>query len=105
MEKFLTLKEMAEVLNVNPSTLRREAIAGRIPFVKVGRVFRFRAEHVLSSLAANASTDSHCRADEPSNDTAVSDEAVATSEQSGPRPAGPERPPAMADPQAMTVPN
>jgi excisionase family DNA binding protein len=88
MEKFLTLKEMAEVLNVNPGTLRREAIAGRIPFVKVGRVFRFRVEQVLSTLAASVHVDSRGGGAALGNEVHLSDERAASAEQETPLPAG-----------------
>jgi len=94
MEKFLTLKEMAEVLNVNPGTLRREAIAGRIPFVKVGRVFRFRVEQVLSTLAASVHIDSRHGEAELGNEAHLSDETPVSTEQEPSRPAGPEGRPA-----------
>jgi excisionase family DNA binding protein len=90
MEKFLTLKEMAEVLNVCQDTLRREAIAGRIPFVKIGRVFRFRIDHVLNSLGKSPCTDSRRGAFELRDDTYLGAEAPADAQQSGPRLASPE---------------
>src|SRR5262245_56940808 len=38
---FLTLKEAASALQLHPVTLRALASSGRVPAVKVGRVWRF----------------------------------------------------------------
>ena len=104
MERFLTVKEMAELLNVSPRTLRREARAGRIPFITVGREYRFRVDHVLSSLAANMRTGSCRAAVELGSDTHLSDEAPAVAQQNRPRPAGLEDGhPAPANSRAMAV--
>ncbi|MDP8247289.1 MAG: response regulator [Candidatus Tritonobacter lacicola] len=40
-DRFLTLKETAEYLRVHPMTVRRWALAGRMPCFKVGRQWRF----------------------------------------------------------------
>ena len=38
--RFYTLKEAADVLGVNPSTLRRQSKAGQFPHVRIGRSVR-----------------------------------------------------------------
>lgn len=38
--RFYTLKEAAEILRVNPSTLSRQCAAGTFPHVRVGRTVR-----------------------------------------------------------------
>ena len=38
--RFYTLKEAAEVLGVNPSTLSRQCAAGLFPHVRIGRSVR-----------------------------------------------------------------
>lgn len=38
--RFYTLKEAAEVLGVNPSTLSRQCAAGQFPHVRIGRSVR-----------------------------------------------------------------
>lgn len=38
--RFLTLKEAAAILNVNPSTLSRQCAAGTFPHVRIGRTVR-----------------------------------------------------------------
>ena len=38
--RFYTLKEAAEVLGVNPSTLSRQCKAGQFPHVRIGRSVR-----------------------------------------------------------------
>jgi excisionase family DNA binding protein len=91
MERFLTLNEMAEFLSVSTSTLRREVKAGRIPFVKIGRVYRFSVGHVLSSLAANVGAGSrHGAAFEPKDAARVDNEAPAGAQRNRPEPVGPE---------------
>lgn len=40
-DRFLTLKETAEYLRVHPMTVRRWALAGRMPCFKIGRQWRF----------------------------------------------------------------
>ena len=51
LEKLLTGREVAELLQVNPKTVERMARAGRLPSVRVcGRV-RFRPSDIASWLA------------------------------------------------------
>ena len=38
--RFYTLKEAAEVLGINPSTLSRQCAAGKFPYVRIGRTVR-----------------------------------------------------------------
>jgi len=41
MAKLLSTKELAEYLNVTPLTVRRKALTGEIPSVKIGNLLRF----------------------------------------------------------------
>lgn len=53
-ERLLSLEEAAELLGIHPETLRRMAVRGEVPALKVGRFWKFRAsaldEWVLSRL-------------------------------------------------------
>lgn len=42
MNEVLTSKEVAEYLRTTPDTIKRMARAGRLPGLKLGRVWRFR---------------------------------------------------------------
>ena len=42
MERLLTVDEVAEILQINPMTVRNKALSGEIPSYKVGRCRRFR---------------------------------------------------------------
>ena len=44
--RFLTLKEAAAILNVNPSTLSRKCAAGEFPHIKIGRTVRIPAAEI-----------------------------------------------------------
>lgn len=49
--EFKDTKELAEILNVHPETVRRWVKAKRIPYIKVGkRDFRFDVEKVIEAL-------------------------------------------------------
>ena len=50
MNKYATVKEMAEILSVSVDTIRRKAKAKAIPAIKIGSSFRFNPEHVIRSL-------------------------------------------------------
>lgn len=48
-KQYLTLKEAALLLNISPLTLRRWTIAGRIPAVKLGKKWVFKATQIKIS--------------------------------------------------------
>ncbi len=50
--KLLTAEEVAELLSVSVSWVRREARAGRLPSIPLGRSVRFRRVSVLEWMAA-----------------------------------------------------
>jgi excisionase family DNA binding protein len=50
---FLTLDEAASALHLHPVTLRSLAAAGRVPAIKVGRVWRFLEIDLLAWARAN----------------------------------------------------
>jgi excisionase family DNA binding protein len=48
MEALLTSKEAAVILKVNPKVLERWAKAGKVPALKVGKFWRYRASTLES---------------------------------------------------------
>ena len=44
--RFLTMKEAASILNVNPPTISRQCAAGKFPHVRIGRTIRIPAAEV-----------------------------------------------------------
>ncbi|MBU8934887.1 MAG: helix-turn-helix domain-containing protein [candidate division Zixibacteria bacterium] len=46
MKKLLTLNELAETLGVKPATVYKWTHLGTIPYIKVGRLVRFREEDI-----------------------------------------------------------
>ena len=52
--KITDTKGLAEILKVNPETVRRMVAAGRIPVIKLGnRDFRFDVEKVIATLGGD----------------------------------------------------
>jgi excisionase family DNA binding protein len=47
-EKLLGQKEAADLLGIHPETLRRMAVRGDIPALKVGRFWNFETRHWIS---------------------------------------------------------
>ena len=43
-EKFMTTNELAEIMRISPATVRRWALTGRIPAIRIGREWRISAE-------------------------------------------------------------
>lgn len=50
MEKLLTIDELAEVLSAKKSTIYQWVHQGLIPYIKVGRLLRFREEDIQKWL-------------------------------------------------------
>ncbi len=46
MDKWLTLKQIAEYLQMSESSIYKMAQAGKIPAYKVGRQWRFKKEEI-----------------------------------------------------------
>jgi len=55
MAKLLSTKELAEYLNVTPLTVRRKALTGEIPSVKIGNLLRFDKKKIDRLLAEKSS--------------------------------------------------
>lgn len=53
MERFLTIDELAKILNLNKYTIYGWCSKRKIPFVRCGRTIRFRLDDVLSSFKEN----------------------------------------------------
>lgn len=56
-ERWLTVDEMADHMQLTPNTVRRLARNGTLPAVKVGRQFRFRVSAMVEKLEGGRSTD------------------------------------------------
>lgn len=54
MDKLLTPQEIADLLGVKKSTIYSWTHQGFIPFVKAGRLLRFRQSEVISWVAKRA---------------------------------------------------
>jgi len=50
MLKLYTIKEVAEILNINPATLRLWCRKGKIAHIKIGRLYRFQENHIQGFL-------------------------------------------------------
>lgn len=50
MFKLYTLKEVAGILNINPATLRSWCRKGKIAHIKIGRLYRFKENHIVEFL-------------------------------------------------------
>ena len=53
--RLVSTRELAEALDVDPRTLRSAAHAGKIPFVRVNRNFKYDPARVRIALEQNAS--------------------------------------------------
>jgi excisionase family DNA binding protein len=51
MDTLLTVTELAALLKVNPETIRRLTRAGKIPAVRLGHAYRYRAADVIAAGA------------------------------------------------------
>jgi excisionase family DNA binding protein len=51
--KLMDRKEIAEVLNVSESTIKKKTASGEIPSVKIGRAVRYRPEDIYRYIAGN----------------------------------------------------
>ncbi|MHB8232929.1 MAG: helix-turn-helix domain-containing protein [bacterium] len=54
-EKLLTVKQVAEILNITPWTVYQLVYKKAIPYVKLGRITRFDRNKILSFIEANSS--------------------------------------------------
>jgi excisionase family DNA binding protein len=51
-EKLLSQRDAAELLGIHPETLRRMAVLGEIPALKVGRFWKYRASALDSWVSS-----------------------------------------------------
>lgn len=58
LEKMLTLKEVAEYLNVSENTVRRWSKMRQIPAIKIGRQWRYRKTDIDRWVREQAVDDS-----------------------------------------------
>lgn len=54
MKGLFTTETLAEYLQVSPHTVRREREAGRLPFIRIRDLIRYRSEDVEGYLASQA---------------------------------------------------
>jgi excisionase family DNA binding protein len=54
IEPHYSTQELAELLSVNPETVRRAAAAGELPSVRVGRIRRYPLSAVEAWLSSRA---------------------------------------------------
>lgn len=57
-EPLWTVEDVAGYLRLNPETVRMMARSGRIPSIKVGKAWRFRAGQIKHWLELNGKNDS-----------------------------------------------
>jgi excisionase family DNA binding protein len=57
MEHLLTIKEIAEKLNVTPKTIYLWVHQGKIPFMKINTIYRFDLSDVLKKLKKGTNND------------------------------------------------
>lgn len=65
MQGLFTTESLAEYLQVSPHTVRREREAGRLPYIRIRDLIRYRPEDVEAYLAAQAHDRYERRADTP----------------------------------------
>ncbi len=53
MEKFLTIKELAEHLGLKEKTLYGKVSRNEIPYYKIGRLIKFKASDIDEWIASN----------------------------------------------------
>jgi excisionase family DNA binding protein len=56
-DRLLTVAELAFVVHMHPVSVRRLALAGRIPSLKIGRSVRFKLSDVLESMESRGRSD------------------------------------------------
>ena len=57
MKRVLTTDEVAEILRLHPTTVRRRAESGDIPALRIGRVWRFPARWIEKYITAIEQAD------------------------------------------------
>jgi excisionase family DNA binding protein len=61
-EKLLSQNEAAKLLDIHPETLRRMAVRGEVPALKVGRFWKYRASALDSWVSSRLNCPSlSCR--------------------------------------------
>lgn len=51
--KWLSIRAIAQQLNVHPATVRRQAKKKNVPIAKIGSAYRIREDHVRLLLTAS----------------------------------------------------
>ena len=55
VKEYLTLKEVAELLQLHPETVRKRTIDGKIPGTQIGEVWRYRKADIDALFEKNGS--------------------------------------------------
>ena len=58
-ERLIDAEEAAELLQVHPKTVKRLAAEGRIPGLRIGKLWRFRASSLDEWAAAQLESSGH----------------------------------------------
>lgn len=65
LEKLYSVRQFAELLNVDPQVVYRMVRRGAIEHMRIGRGIRFRAKVVEDAMAKTAIPDARCAEDQP----------------------------------------
>jgi excisionase family DNA binding protein len=52
-KRFITIREVCELLGVKPSTVYQWTLAGKLPVHKVGRLNRYKMDEILDLFKVN----------------------------------------------------
>jgi len=59
MEKLLTPEEISRILNVKLSTIYKWTHMGTIPYIKMGKLIRFKEEDIMEWVGKKAVKNKH----------------------------------------------
>ena len=68
MQQLLTAPELAQVLNVKPSSIYRYSAEGKIPTLRVGALIRFRLPDVIRVMGGSNNGDHSMAAEKREED-------------------------------------
>lgn len=66
LDQWLTVDDIAHIMNVHPGTVRRWCNQRRVPYVKIGTAVRFAPDHVNEiKVAYTKEPEQHIEVDHP----------------------------------------